>query len=160
MDERDLIAKDFCGNLIAAADALREAVVFTHPEVKPEKMMALTLSQERLLKTVRRLTVEHPDGVPLKMVADRLQLSASAVSIMVDLMVTRGELERNSDQRDRRVVLIRLSESGRRIVAEFERAFSRIAGNFLGEVPLDNQKRMVNFLKDFIRYVNAYRDEQ
>src|SRR5690625_7912342 len=49
--------------------------------------------------------------------ADQLAVSTPTVSGMVDRLVDRGMLTRRADERDRRVRLVALSESGAQVVA-------------------------------------------
>ncbi|MFC5337252.1 MarR family winged helix-turn-helix transcriptional regulator [Leucobacter denitrificans] len=58
-------------------------------------------------------------------------LSQPALSRMVDRLVTRGLLERETDPHDGRAVLVRLSEEGKRVQRELGRAHGRDIGEAL-----------------------------
>ncbi len=58
-------------------------------------------------------------------------LSQPALSRMVDRLVTRGLLERETDPHDGRAVLVRLSEEGKRVQRELGRAHGRDIGKAL-----------------------------
>lgn len=51
-------------------------------------------------------------------ISDRFDISAAAVSQLVDKLVQSGYLERTEDPNDRRAKLLRLSESGTKLVDE------------------------------------------
>lgn len=55
-------------------------------------------------------------------------LSQPALSRMVDRLVTRGLLERETDPNDGRAVLVRLSDEGKRVQREVGRAHGRDVG--------------------------------
>ena len=89
-------------------------------------IFSLTMSQQRLLREVALLTEPGSPGISLKSLADDLNLSSSAVSVMVEIMVQRKVLERQSSEVDRRQVLIRLSDAAWEAVEFFDGESSRI----------------------------------
>ena len=102
-----------CETICGIADELRELWLRNLSKRQMRELMALTLSQKRMLCTVWRAMAIHPAGVTLKTLAERLSLSSSAASVMVDALVRNGLLARTVDERDRRKVFIRISDSGR-----------------------------------------------
>ena len=101
-----------CATICRLADELRDIWLRKLSRRQMREIMALTLSQKRMLRTIMRATAVHPEGVTLKDLAVKLSLSSSAVSVMVDAMVRNGLIEREVDERDRRKIFIRISASG------------------------------------------------
>jgi len=157
MDAREQAAHDFCRTLMNVVDNMREAVLCGDPALSDEVFSSLTMSQGRLLRTVDRMTRDSREGVSLKDLAEKLCLSPSTVSVMVETLVGRGHLVRRPSSRDRRMVLIRLDDGGRETVDNVERSFTEMAGDYLKGVSLEDQKRLNDFLAGFGEYVNAYR---
>ena len=72
----------------------------------------LTYRQNQVLRMVYILTRSKTEGVPLKMLAEQLQLSPGTVSEAVEKLVRKQMLDRSICPTDRRSVHIRVSEQG------------------------------------------------
>ncbi len=95
-----------------------------------KKIMNMTLRQGKALRTISVLTQDKPEGVPLKLLAERMGMTAPATSLLVESMVMRGFFDRLVNPDDRRSVRIKLSEKGRenfeRITAAFIEQYDRL----------------------------------
>lgn len=98
-------------------ERLREDCLHAQGEEHVKKVMAMTLRQMKVVVLVSCMTMERPEGIPLKMIAERLKLTLPAASILVEQLVQMGRLERSINPEDRREVRITLSAVGR---ANFE----------------------------------------
>ena len=103
-----------CRKIFDLTDELRDAWLQHQSSRSAREIMGLTVNQGRLFRAVWRMTESVPQGVMLRDLAEKLGLSSSAVSVMVESLVQRGHLERSVDAEDRRKVMIRLAEKGRR----------------------------------------------
>ena len=74
----------------------------------------VTMAQGRVL-----MVVGHGPGCTMGELASRLGIGVSAATGLVDRLVERGVLERDSDPADRRVVRVRMSPAGIRAGQEF-----------------------------------------
>ena len=74
----------------------------------------VTMAQGRVL-----MVVGHGPGCTMGELASRLGIGVSAATGLVDRLVGRGALERESDPADRRVVRVRMSPAGIRAGQEF-----------------------------------------
>ena len=99
-----------CRQLVEVSDTLREYWLKNNSQSNQQKIMSLTISQQRMLRVVWQMTCRNPEGVILRELADKLGLSSSAVSVMVDNLVQKKVLIREQQAEDRRKVLIRLSK--------------------------------------------------
>jgi DNA-binding MarR family transcriptional regulator len=61
---------------------------------------------------------DEPKGVALKDLAKRMQMTVPAASLMVDSMVSKGFMERNTNPADRRAICIKLTEKGMKLFNE------------------------------------------
>jgi DNA-binding MarR family transcriptional regulator len=61
------------------------------------------------------------EPVPMSHIADVLRCDRSAVTWITDRLEERGYVERRSDERDRRVKLLALTDEGRRVREEIRR---------------------------------------
>lgn len=73
-----------CNKICGITDELRDHWLAKQTDAEFKQMMSLTVSQQRMSRAVRRMTEEKPEGITLKELADKLSLSSSAVSVMVE----------------------------------------------------------------------------
>ncbi|MDD2478983.1 MAG: MarR family transcriptional regulator [Victivallaceae bacterium] len=102
-----------CGlwkKLFVMSDYLRDATEELNKTEFCELFNELTFSQFRAFRIIKFMTDRNPEGVTLKAIAQKLNVSAAAASGMIDLLVQKGVLERNQSQSDRREVCIRLTK--------------------------------------------------
>jgi DNA-binding MarR family transcriptional regulator len=77
------------------------------------KEEGLTMSHYTVLWVVCLAASEHPEGVPMRVVADGLLTRAADATRLVDRLTRDGYVERTQSPEDRRVVLVRPTRSGR-----------------------------------------------
>ena len=147
MDGDESIA--ICETVCRLADELRDIWLRRQSRRRMREIMALTLSQKRMLRTVLRVTSVHPAGMTLKDLATRLSLSSSAVSVMVDAMVRNGMLEREVDERDRRKIFIRTSASAQAQYRTHIEGVAAAGREFFAGMPPDE-------LRNFSRTLNRF----
>ncbi|HLI53364.1 MAG TPA: MarR family transcriptional regulator [Acidimicrobiales bacterium] len=85
--------------------------------------------------TLHQLEVLHGlagGDVTMSKLARRLDISESAATDLADRLVRQGLVERRAGLRDRRVVVLALSEEGRRIIGRIERQRRKMAESILG----------------------------
>lgn len=77
-----------------------------------KRIQGLTVRQGSAVAQLHLLLQDEPAGIALKTLANRLQMSVPATSLLVESMVGKGLFERHENPDDRRAVRIRLSEKG------------------------------------------------
>ena len=138
------------------ADELRDYWLVRQSEQDIKDIMALSISQQRMIRKVWRMTRSRSEGIMLKELAENLSLSSSAVSVMVDAMVRRGILERQVSPDDRRRVMIRISRNGEEIDEKYDRFFDDISARFAETQSPENLQIFLNVLHD----LNVFLDKQ
>lgn len=136
-------------------DELREKFVVSHFERQVSEFMALTARQLQLIQTVGRLTRNNDEGISLKKLAEELHLSSSAVSLMVETLVQKNELERLHSERDRRMVLIRISPRGREATIRIRASLRRIMKEYLDSMSAVERDRTVEMLEKLLNMVRS-----
>ena len=137
-------------------DELRDAVILSHSDRQVSEFMALTARQLRLLRAVCRLTRDNAEGISLKMLAEEMKLSSSAVSLMVETLVQKDELERLHSPRDRRMVLIRISPRGRVAINGVREKLRRAMKDYLADMSESEQLRTVEVLERLLTRIRNY----
>ncbi len=152
VDKKSDVAQ-ICEKICFLADDLRDILWHSKFRRQYHKIMSLTLSQQRMLQMVWRMTINNSQGVMLKELAKALFLSNSAVSVMVENLVKRGCLERIPGEDDRRKVFIRLSDTGRRYTAESESFLGELSERFFSGVAGDKKRVFIRVLNEFQQFL-------
>lgn len=142
-----------CRKICDLSDELRDVWLQQQSRSRLREIAGLTVNQGRLFRAVWRMTENMPQGIMLRDLADKLGLSSSAVSVMVESMVQRGYLERIADSEDRRKVMIRLAEKGNRHLEDTESFFGDKIGKFICEYDQEKLCCFEEVLDDLNQYL-------
>lgn len=107
-----------------AEDALKDRIIANFRET----MMALKcIGSERMVKLGVSMTQAHVlsmlqrhGDVPMSRLADLIDVSLSNATGLIDRMEERGYVERVRVPDDRRVVIVRMTDTGRRLMDDME----------------------------------------
>ena len=135
--------------LFNLVDELREEAARRNRNMEISEFANVTVGQMRILKAIFAFQEKYPDGVMLKLLAEKVNLTPGAASIIVDTLVKQGVLDRRTSDVDRRAVCIGLSEEGKRIVACYGDFFTGVTGEFLAGVPREEYEIMMKLLNKF-----------
>ena len=102
----------------------------------------LSPHQARALKVVS----EH-DGVRLSDLAERLRIAPRSATEVADGLQERGLVERTADPADRRVVILRPTEEGRRIRAEIDAARTADSTELFARLPTADRSELARLLR-------------
>ena len=83
-------------------------------------------------------------GVSMSEISERLGISLSSATRLVDQMVQVGLLERKPDGKDRRIVLASATERGVAVYQIFDAAFKRHLGNLFGQFSPQERDQMLH----------------
>jgi DNA-binding MarR family transcriptional regulator len=92
------------------------------------------------------LVLRNSDGLAVKDLGARLNLSLPAASRAVDLLVQRGLVERTECATDRRSRLVALLPAGRELLDEFTRARTSALERWAESLPTDQQAALLDAL--------------
>ncbi len=98
--------------LLEIMDDLRRESIKAIKESDKAKMYNLTVRQGSAISQLKLMMEEAPQGVSLKALARRMQMTIPAASLMVETLVNKQYMQRTPNPDDRRSVLITLTESG------------------------------------------------
>lgn len=151
---------EICLDLCDLADGLRDQWLLRQSVNDSGFWGGLTVAQRNLFSMVRRLSRNYPEGVILRVLAEKLGLSSSAVSVMVDSLVRRGILERVPAAADRRKILIRPSAAGEAECRKYEGFWGEISDKFLQGCDDDKIYCFAEMLKQFNKYLTDINQEK
>lgn len=112
MPEENTLPHNVFADLQSILDEIRRCSLHAMNAGMQKKLQGLSLRQGSAISQLKLLTEEKPQGVALKTLAKRLQMTVPATSLLVETMVGKGFFERTPNPEDRRAVCIRLSEKG------------------------------------------------
>lgn len=69
--------------------------------------------------------------------AETMEVKPSAITVMIDRLIKHGVAERRHDVKDRRVVLIELTDKGRDLLQELKERRRHIIGRYLANIDPD-----------------------
>ena len=95
----------------AITDHINRAGVVAMTDSVRKKLARLSVRQCAVLANIRRYTMVHPEGVPMSQLAERVGMSPSAASHMIDSLMGQGLVERHQSPTDRRAVLVTIAKS-------------------------------------------------
>jgi DNA-binding MarR family transcriptional regulator len=104
----------------------------------------LTAALYNVLRIVRG---SEPDGIPCGEVAGRLVSPGPDVTRLADRLVDQGLLTRQRPASDRRVVLLRLTDAGRRRLAEIDEPLAELHRRQLGHLSADELATLSRLLE-------------
>lgn len=119
----------------------------------PAELFRYTLNQMRTIRAVQHLTQEYPAGVQLKMLAEKLNVTPAAASEMVDTLVRKGAILRQSDPADRRAVLLQVGDSLRERFDKCEKNLHLLVANFLETLDGSEVATVMAVAEKFSNYV-------
>ena len=85
-----------------------------------KKLYKLSVRQCAVLANIRRYTQLHTQGIPMSILAERVGMSPSAASHMVDSLMSQGMVERHPSKTDRRAVLVTIAKASQETSATIE----------------------------------------
>lgn len=108
---------------------------------------------ERHISLLISLAIEGPGTV--SELAQRLDMSTAHASLVVGELARAGLVERNHDERDRRLIVVSLSDAAKPAVAEMRKRHAAPLLKFLDELDDDEADRFVEHLSRLISHIRA-----
>jgi DNA-binding MarR family transcriptional regulator len=106
--------------------------------------LELSITQVKTLNVLDHCTEE----ITVKELSEELHLSLPAASRLAEALLRRGFVERREDEHDRRMKRIRITDGGRRIVAQFHAARLEGLEQFISTLSEEQRRRLSDALSD------------
>lgn len=113
----------------AITDYISRAGAMALSDSVRKKLYKLSVRQCAVVANIRRYTQVHPEGIPMSILAERVGMSPSAASHMVDSLMSQSLVERHQSPTDRRAVLVTISQSFLTLAAAIEKAQQSAIGD-------------------------------
>jgi DNA-binding MarR family transcriptional regulator len=97
------------------------------------------------------ILIYEEEGVRMRELARRLGGSFSNATVLVDRLVERGMVERMADSQDRRVVLVRVTRSGRQLVEQLVTSWRSLSPSLLKALDPDDLVKVSEALRLLVK---------
>lgn len=132
--------------ILELLDELRRESITAISTSPQRKEHNLTARQGAAISQLHLMIEEEPDGVSLKALSKRLQMTVPATSLLVESMVSKGYMTRSPNPKDRRAVCITLTDKGKKV-------FDSVYAQFHEEIDRRASKLSREELRIFARVV-------
>ena len=128
---------------------------FPRPKLKQSSIDGLTRSEYELLVMLVMNLDEHKTALSVSELADLLIITPAGVTHLINPLEDRGYIKRLQDRKDRRIVLIGLTDKGTQVaealIAEVQEQLIGLV-NHLGE---EDSKMLVHLMSRAIDYFDS-----
>jgi len=121
-----------------------------HSELAEQMVSGITGSQFFVLKKISekgRMTVTE--------VAERLAVSLSAITALVDRLVKNGLVVRSRDEQDRRLVWLEPTDKGREILGRCIESRKKVAAKYFGRLPGEDIEKLVEIYEKVLSIIRS-----
>jgi DNA-binding MarR family transcriptional regulator len=108
---------------------------------------------ERHIAMLISLAIEGPATV--SELGQRLDMTPAHASLVVGELARAGLVERNHDERDRRLIIVSLSDAAKPAVAEMRKRHAAPLLGFLGELDEEEADRFIEHLDRLIAHIRG-----
>ena len=134
-------------------DSLREKSFYSQDKEHQKRFLGLSVRQATALRTISVLTKEQPQGIPLKTLAARLQMTIPAASLLVESMVNKGFFDRSTNPNDRRSICIKLSAKGQKNFKEICTTMDQFTEELILTLPEQDRKDFERIVEQLFQTV-------
>ena len=119
----------------------------------PEGLKEAGRHGERHVGLLISLAIEGPG--PVSELAQRMDMTPAHASLVVGELARAGLVERDHDERDRRLIIVSLSPTARTAVAEMRRRHSAPLLKFLCELDEEEADRFIDHLASLVQHIKS-----
>ncbi len=114
----------------------------------------ITVPEFRCLRMFR-----DESQIPIKTLLERVELSSSRLSRILESLENKGFVTRKLDVSDRRSILVNLTKKGKSLTGDIENRFIEIHHEILSGVPDEMHESLTTGLRNLIISLNRWLDE-
>jgi DNA-binding MarR family transcriptional regulator len=137
-------------SIAAAVDSAADALLSVWDRAREQAATRLSGSQLRAM-----LVVELHDGINLRGLASALGAILSSASRLCDRLVAAGLVEREPGRLDRREISLRLTPTGRAVLAELRAERRQLLADVLGRMSAAGRTALLTGLQEFHAVADA-----
>ena len=119
---------------------------------KPPHIKELKPSEFMVLHTVKNAFLDGTEGLMVSEISDLLKVARPTVTQLVNSLQRKGFIEKQADEKDKRVVRISLSEKGKTHAKQGSEEFYKIFDGLADHLGTEKSKELTNLLQDVFNY--------
>ncbi len=127
-----------------------EMVRRLHVELAEQMISGITGSQFFVLKTI-----QGPGRLTVSEVAEKLGVSLSAITALVNRLVKAGLVSRSRDEQDRRLVWLEATARGKEILANCIEARRKVSNKYFGQLTVEDMEKLVEIYEKVLTAMRA-----
>ncbi|MDU4696630.1 MAG: MarR family transcriptional regulator [Paenibacillus sp.] len=120
-------------------------------EIMHHHELGLTGPQFHMLTLIARKTTCN-----VSYLAEKLEVKPSAITVMIDRLVQSGYVERRHDEKDRRAVLLSVTERGAEVLAEARKKSREVLKNQFSVLSEQELEMMITILEKLSKNHKSY----
>lgn len=101
--------------------------------------------------------IDELEGCTVSNLSEILEVKPSAITVMLDRMVDHGYATRHRDPKDRRVVRVQITDTGRQMLSELTEARDRVIHSFLLSLSEEERETFLRHL-ELLASMSEHRD--
>ncbi|WP_051569379.1 MarR family winged helix-turn-helix transcriptional regulator [Alkaliphilus transvaalensis] len=90
------------------------------------------------------MTILEKEKITMNDLSERIGLNTSTMTRIINNLVRDGYVERDSDQQDRRIVIVKLTESGKEAARELKEDINDFYKKIIGNIPEGNVMKVLS----------------
>lgn len=129
----------------AFVSIIRTAGAFQWREAEFLKPYEITLPQYNVLRILRG---SEPDGLICREIGERMITRDPDMTKLLDRLEARGLVKRERQEKDRRVIVVRVTSEGLRLVKEIDRPVLQLTEDLLGHMGERKLRTLIRLLEE------------
>lgn len=126
---------------------------FQKARINAKTAREMPRSEMKMLKMIK-INSSETEGVNISTLSELLEISKSAVSQIINALEDKGFVERITTKNDRRVVYVRLTESGEQCFAKVVEAFLQRMAQVFDKMGEEDTKELLRLLEKLYSIVS------
>ncbi|MED4603432.1 MarR family transcriptional regulator [Paenibacillus validus] len=118
------------------------------PELGLPDHITLTGPQTMMLYTISQM-----GPCPAGKLAGKMEVTPSAITVMIDRLVQNGFVERKHDELDRRIVLLQATDKGKEVLKELNKLRTAAIHTYLSHVEADELELFLTTFEKIVKKI-------
>lgn len=135
-------------------DRIQEAISLSMrkmwPEMSEHKQLGLTGPQMHMLHLIAKKETSN-----VSQLAEQLEVKPSAITVMIDRLLQSGFVNRHHDERDRRVVLISMTDKGKEVLELAKQKSKQVVVRYMSQMDVKEVEQLAALHEKLARIVAA-----
>lgn len=111
------------------------------------------------IRAILKMLSETDEKVTAGMISEKMNVSTARVAVLLKKMVAKGLIEKENDEADGRVVLVKLSESGKQAADELKSDMYAKIGNIIDKIGMERMLEFAEISKEIHSVISASNNE-